>query len=144
MSTTQSVLQPSIDSAQSWSAFTGAKTSQAFLQGWLNVVCTQFAHIQAAALLIKDQAGTSLVPAAVWPKANQDLSHLNGTVERCLQQRRGVLEPVANASPAMTLLAYPIMLEEQIIGAVVVEIRANAAQATPPATAPALGSWLVD
>lgn len=131
MSTTQSVRQPSIDSAQSWSAFTGAKTSQAFLQGWLDVVCTQSAHIQAAALLIKDQAGTSLVPAAVWPKAAQDLSHLNGTVERCLQQRRGLLEPVANASPATTLLAYPIMLEEQIMGAVVVEIRANAAQATP-------------
>jgi multidrug resistance efflux pump len=131
MSATQTLQLPSIDHAQSWSAFTGAKTSQAFLQGWLDVVCTQFAHIQAAALLIKDQAGTSLVPAAVWPKAEQDLSHLNGTVERCLQQRRGLLEPVTNASPAMTLLAYPIMLEDQIMGAVVVEIRANAAQATP-------------
>ncbi len=131
MSTTQSFQQPSTDTAQSWSAFTGAKTSQAFLQGWLDVVCTQFAHIQAAALLIKDQAGTSLVPAAVWPKAEQDLSHLNGTVERCLQQRRGLLEPVANASPAKTLLAYPIMLEDQIMGAVVVEIHANATQAMP-------------
>jgi multidrug resistance efflux pump len=131
MSTTQTIQQPSIDSAQSWTAFTGAKTSQAFLQGWLDVVCTQFAHIQAAALLIKDQSGTSLVPAAVWPKAEQDLSHLNGTVERCLQQRRGLLEPVVNATQAITRLAYPIMLEEQIMGAVVVEIGANAAQATP-------------
>jgi multidrug resistance efflux pump len=132
MSATQTTQhQPSLDSAQSWSAFTGAKTSQAFLQGWLDVVCTQFAHIQAAALLIKDQAGTSLVPAAVWPKAGQDLSHLNGTVERCLQQRRGLLEPVSNASPAMTLLAYPIMLEDEIMGAVVLELRANATQATP-------------
>jgi multidrug resistance efflux pump len=131
MSTTQSVQQPSVDSAQSWTAFTGAKTSQAFLQGWLDVVCTQFAHIQAAALLIKDQSGTSLVPAAVWPRVDQDLSHLNGTVERCLQQRRGMLEPVVNATPAITRLAYPIMLEEQIMGAVVVEIRANAVQATP-------------
>jgi multidrug resistance efflux pump len=131
MSTAQTVQQPSVDSAQSWTAFTGAKTSQAFLQGWLDVVCTQFAHIQAAALLIKDQSGTSLVPAAVWPTAGQDLSHLNGTVERCLQQRRGLLEPVVNATPAITRLAYPIMLEEQIMGAVVVEIGANAAQATP-------------
>ena len=95
------------------------------------MVCTQFAHIQAAALLIKDQSGTSLVPAAVWPKAELDLSHLNGTVERCLQQRRGLMEPVANALPAITRLAYPIMLEEQIMGAVVVEMRADAATAMP-------------
>ena len=131
MSTTKTIQRPSLDSAQSWSAFTGAKTSQAFLQGWLDVVCTQFAHIQAAALLIKDQSGTSLVPAAVWPKAELDLSHLNGTVERCLQQRRGLMEPVANALPAITRLAYPIMLEEQIMGAVVVEMRADAATAMP-------------
>jgi hypothetical protein len=131
MINTQALNHPSTDSAQSWSLFTEAKTSQAFLQGWLDVVCTQFEHIRAAALLIKDQSGTSLVPAAVWPKAGQDLSHLNGTVERCLQQRRGLLEPVVNSTPVITRLAYPVMLEEQIFGAVVVEIGCNAAQATP-------------
>lgn len=127
----QSIQPLSSDSAQSWSGFTSAKTSQAFLQGWLDVVCTQFSHIHAAALLIKDQTGNSLAPAAVWPKVKQDLSHFNGTVERCLQQRRGLLEPVANTLPAMTRLAYPILLEEQIMGAVVVEMQGNVAQATP-------------
>jgi biotin carboxyl carrier protein len=122
---------PSANAAQSWSGFTSAKTSQAFLQGWLDVVCTQFSHIQAAALLIKDQSGSALVPAAVWPKAGQDLSHLSGTIERCLQQRRGLLEPVANAVPALTRLAYPIMLEDQIMGAVVVQMQADVARAAP-------------
>jgi multidrug resistance efflux pump len=94
-------------------------------------VCTQFSHIQAAALLVKDQTGSHLVPAAVWPTAKQDLSHLNDTVERCLQQRRGLLEPLANAFPAITRLAYPIMVEDLIMGAVVVEMRADAATAMP-------------
>lgn len=71
------------------------------------------------------------MPAAVWPTAKQDLSHLNDTVERCLQQRRGLLEPLANAVPAITRLAYPIMVEDQIMGAVVVEMRADAATAMP-------------
>jgi multidrug resistance efflux pump len=130
-STTRTVPSPSIDAAQSWSAFTGAKTSQAFVQGWLDVVCTQFSHIHAAALLVKDQSGSHLVPAAVWPTAKQDLSHLNDTVERCLQQRRGLLEPVVNALPAITRLAYPIVVEDEIMGAVVVEMRADAATAMP-------------
>ena len=82
-------------------------------------------------MLIKDQSGSHLVPAAVWPTAKQDLSHLNDTVERCLQQRRGLLEPLANAVPAITRLAYPIMVEDQIMGAVVVEMRADAATAMP-------------
>ena len=71
------------------------------------------------------------MPAAVWPTAKQDLSHLNDTVERCLQQRRGLLEPVVNALPAITRLAYPIVVEDQIMGAVVVEMRADAATAMP-------------
>lgn len=71
------------------------------------------------------------MPAAVWPTAKQDLSHLNNTVERCLQQRRGLLEPVVNALPAITRLAYPIVVEDQIMGAVVVEMRADAATAMP-------------
>ena len=82
-------------------------------------------------MLIKDQSGSHLVPAAVWPTAKQDLSHLNDTVERCLQQRRGLLEPVVNALPAITRLAYPIVVEDQIMGAVVVEMRADAATAMP-------------
>ena len=131
MSTAQFIQLPSEDSAQSWSAFTSAKTSQAFLQGWLDVVCTQHKNIQAAALLIKDQNGSSLVPAAVWPTATQDLTHLNDIIIRCLQQRRGLLEPVASLTQIVTQLAYPIMLEEQIMGAVVVEINADVATATP-------------
>ena len=71
------------------------------------------------------------MPAAVWPTSKQDLSYLNNTVERCLQQRRGLLEPVVNALPAITRLAYPIVVEDQIMGAVVVEMRADAATAMP-------------
>lgn len=123
--------QASEDAAQSWSAFTGAGTSQAFLQGWLDVVCTRFSSIRAAALLIKDQSGSSLVPAAVWPAAEQDMSHLSDTVARCLQQMRGVLEPVVNAVPTITRIACPLIQDEQIVGAVVLEIQADVATATP-------------
>lgn len=131
MSTGKLIQPPSENSAQSWTVFTSAKTSQAFLQGWLDVVCTQYKDVQSAALLIKDQSGSSLVPAAVWPTVTQDLSHLNDTITRCLQQRRGLIEPVASSTQITTRLAYPIELEEQIMGAVVVEIGADITTATP-------------
>ena len=129
MPTSQATQAATTDSVQSWSAFTGAATSREFLQGWLDVVCTRFPGIGMAALLIKDQSGSALVPAAVWPAAGPDMSHLSDTVGRCVQQKRALLEPVVNARPPVTRIAQPILQEDRIMGAVVLEIQADAAAA---------------
>ena len=117
------------DSLQSWVKFTSAKTSQAFLQGWLDVVCTQFPQIGASALLIKDNTGTSLVPAAVWPNATQDLGHLNAIIDRCLKENRGLVEPVSGITPSKCQLAYPIVVGSSVVGAIVAEVQAGPADA---------------
>ncbi len=117
------------DALQSWVKFTAAKTSQAFLQGWLDVVCAQFPSIGAAALLIKDRTGTSLVPAAVWPSAQHDFSHLGSIVDKCLKENRGLVEAVRGTQPAKCQLAYPIMVGDAVVGAVVAEVHAEPAVA---------------
>ena len=117
------------DALQSWVKFTAAKTSQAFLQGWLDVVCAQFPSIGAAALLIKDRTGTSLVPAAVWPSAQHDFSHLGSIVDKCLKENRGLVEAVRDTLPAKCQLAYPIMVGDAVVGAVVAEVHAEPAVA---------------
>ena len=129
MSASAAIQRPPADSEQSWTAFTTATTSREFLQGWLDVVCSRFPGIRGAALLIKDQAGTSLVPAAVWPTADLDLSHLSDTVSRCVQQHKGLVEPLVNALPIITRVAHPIIQDEQIVGAVVLEMQADASAA---------------
>lgn len=125
-----SVLPTPPDSAQSWVKFTSAKTSQAFLQGWLDVACTQFPQISAAALLIKDHFGTSLVPAAVWPNEKQDLGHLNAIIDRCLKENRGLVEPATGVAPSKCQLAYPIVVGSSVVGAIVAEVQAGPADTT--------------
>lgn len=114
----------------SWLQFANAQDSVSFLQGWLDVICTQSGRTQVAALLIQDREGSSLVPAAIWPKAKeQDLSRLGEIVQRCLQQRRGLLEALPD-TPRQSRLAYPILMGEQVMGAVVLELVADARDST--------------
>jgi biotin carboxyl carrier protein len=129
----------------SWLQFANARDSTSFLQGWLDVICTQSGRVQVAALLIQDRDGSSLVPAAIWPKAKeQDLSRLSEIVQRCLQQRRGVLEPLADA-PQQSRLAYPILMGEQVMGAVVLELASDARASTAELKQVHWGlGWLVE
>ena len=129
----------------SWLQFANARDSTSFLQGWLDVVCTQSGRVQVAALLIQDRDGSSLVPAAIWPKAEeQDLSRLGEIVQRCLQQRRGMLEPLADA-PQQSRLAYPILMGEQVMGAVVLELASDARASTAELKQVHWGlGWLVE
>jgi biotin carboxyl carrier protein len=129
----------------SWVEFASANDSASFLQGWLDVVCTQSGRTQVAALLIQDRGGSSLVPAAIWPKGKeQDLSRLGDIVQRCLQQSRGLLEPVPDA-PQQCRLAYPILMGEQVMGAVVLELTAEARTSTPELKQVHWGlGWLVE
>ena len=88
---------------QPWTAFVTAQTSQAYFQGWLEVVCTQFAGVRAAALLVHDDQAANLIPIAVWPASTTDLSRLASTVQKAVTERRGlvdrVVKPLADAGP---------------------------------------------
>lgn len=129
----------------SWLQFAYAHDSASFLQGWLDVVCTQSGRVQVAALLIQDRDGNSLIPAAIWPKAKeQDLSRLGEIVQRCLQQRRGLLEAVSDGKP-QSRLAYPILMGEQVMGAVVLELNAAEQSNSPELKQVHWGlGWLVE
>lgn len=127
-----------------WSAFVSARTPQAYFKGWLDVVCSRFPEVRAAALLVQGEAGASLMPIAVWPAAGSDLSRLTPTLQRAVAERRGLIDHVTQppppakageAAPAapfvpVTRIGYPVLVGERVAGAVVVEMLPNAARAT--------------
>jgi multidrug efflux pump subunit AcrA (membrane-fusion protein) len=132
---------PSPAGAEPWTAFVTARTPQAYFRGWLEVVCARFPEVRAAALLVQGEAGPSLLPIAVWPAADADLTRLTSTLQRAVAERRGLIEHVTQP-PApregekpdpfvpVSRIGYPVVMGERVAGAVVLEMLPNPARAT--------------
>jgi RND family efflux transporter MFP subunit len=132
---------PSPGSGEPWTAFVTARTPQAYFRGWLEVVCARFPEVRAAALLLQADGSSSLLPIAVWPSADADLSRLTPTLQRAVSERRGLIDHVTQAVPPkegdkpapfvpVSRIGYPVMIGERVAGAVVLEMLPNPARAT--------------
>ncbi|MBC5782985.1 HlyD family efflux transporter periplasmic adaptor subunit [Ramlibacter sp. USB13] len=132
---------PSPASGEPWTAFVTARTPQAYFRGWLEVVCARFPEVRAAALLVQGDAGASLLPIAVWPSADADLSRLTPTLQRAVGERRGLIDHVTQPPPAqdgekpapfvpVSRIGYPVLMGDRVAGAVVLEMLPNPARAT--------------
>ncbi|MEF8724712.1 MAG: hypothetical protein V5B30_19735 [Candidatus Accumulibacter delftensis] len=123
-----------------WGAFAAAQTSAEFCTSWLSLQCLQVADVRAALLLLEQGSGT-FVPAAVWPSEQTDVTYLAPAAQQCLSERRGLLLP--GQAGAVVVVAYPVELEGQVHGAVVLDVaeRSDAGLATG-ASATALGNRL--
>ncbi|WP_300332804.1 HlyD family efflux transporter periplasmic adaptor subunit [Accumulibacter sp.] len=78
-------------------------------------------------LLLLEQDGGTYVPAAIWPLATSEVSHLAPAAEACLGERRA---RILRAQPgALVVVAYPIEVDGRMQGAVVLDLseRAEAA-----------------
>ena len=102
-----------------WGAFASAQTSSEFCSSWLALQCLQVADVRAALLLLEQGSGT-FVPAAVWPSEQTDVTYLAPAAQQCLSERRGVL--LTGQSGALVVVAYPVELEGQVHGAVVLDV----------------------
>lgn len=117
--------------AHAWAAFTAASSDETFCRAWLTLQCGMIPDVRAGLLLLRDQAGQSYAPAAVWPDPRHDLTYLTGAAERALAERRGVvvgLDPGGDESvaPDTVHVAYPVQTDAEIVGAVVLDLRARA------------------
>lgn len=106
-----------------WSRFAEAKTPKAFCQSWLPLQCRMLRGVKSAMVLLGNADQGPYSPVAVWPDAKLGMSHLAGTAEKSLRERRGLLvDPSEGAAPAETCqIAYPVQVSEKIHGVVVIE-----------------------
>ncbi|MDD2604490.1 MAG: HlyD family efflux transporter periplasmic adaptor subunit [Desulfobacteraceae bacterium] len=106
-----------------WSRFAEAKTPKTFCQSWLPLQCRMLRGVKSAMVLLGDADQGPFSPVAVWPDAKLGMSHLTGTAEKSLRERRGVLVgPGQGAAPTETCqIAYPVQVSEKIHGVVVLE-----------------------
>lgn len=129
---------PAAAGTEPWSTFVTARTPQAYFKGWLEVVCARFPEVRAGALLVQDDTGSSLVPIAVWPSADADLSRLSPTLQRAVTERRGLIDHVTKPPPEqegeakdfvpVSRIGYPVLVGERMAGAVVLEMLPNPAR----------------
>ncbi len=106
-----------------WGAFASAQTAADFCRGWLSIECLLVADVRAALLLL-EQGGGTFVPAAVWPSATTDVTYLAPAAQQCLSERSG---KVLRGQPgALVVVAYPVEIEGQVQGAVVLDLAERA------------------
>jgi len=76
---------------------------------------------------MRERGAHSYTPVALWPDARRDLSHLTGAAERALSERRGVITGMQSAdgpvAPGTLHVAFPVEIDDEIPGAVVLELR---------------------
>lgn len=102
-----------------WSAFVSADNAGDFCRSWLALQCLQVSEVRSALLLLA-QEGATFVPAAVWPSAQTDAAYLAPAAQQCLAERRGLI--LRGKPDALVLVAYPLEVDGQLHGAVVLDV----------------------
>lgn len=117
--------------AASWDAFAGADSDEAFFSAWLALQCAAVWGSLSGLLLLRESAEGSFTPAALWPDPQRDFTHLTQAAQRALTERRGVvsgLEGDAEGVASGTVhVAFPLDVDSEVLGAVVLELRARPA-----------------
>ncbi len=111
-------LPPAREPIDPWERFLHARTSDAFGEAWLTLLCGKFPSVRLGAVLVEGVDGQTFVPLAVWPKVHEDMARMGAAVQAALKDRRIVVQPVEDL-PQCIHVAVPVSVHERI-GAVVV------------------------
>lgn len=105
-----------VTAAQAWAGLRTATSRAEFYRSWLALLCGGVRRAESGLLLVRDEEG-AYVPAAIWPGAETDPTYLGPSAERALVERRSIVAPYEGRS----LVAYPIVVVEDLVGVVVVD-----------------------
>lgn len=111
-----------------WTRFTSPASGSDFYAAWLTLLAARVQRARAALLLLAGDDGVSFSVSAVWPDPQRDLTHLGPAAQLALTERRGVVAGADGNAPSPGLgahVAYPIELDGQLHGAVVLEVAAG-------------------
>lgn len=116
-----------------WSRFADSAGSSEYGTLWLALLCAQIPAARAGLLLLGSPDRGPFTPAAVWPDPSRDLTHLTPAAERTLRERRGLAERRDGGEGAVYDLSYPLLLDDGLHGAVLVELGGTAPRAVQQA-----------
>ena len=116
--------QGSFEAQDLWQRFAEAATPKAFCEAWLSLQCRVLPGIRCSLLLLGPPDTGPFTPAAVFPQASYNVTHLAPLAERSLKERRGLV--VRNgeegaAGPDGYQIAYPVEMSGKMHGVVVLE-----------------------
>lgn len=150
-----------------WERFASDSSTAGFCASWLAILCSQVGQVgsvSGALLVLGPDAGGGYSAAAVWPDVSRSMQYLGAAAERALNERRGFVEHVrkerrkaqhgviherrrvVQGGLKASFVAYPIEVDGQLYGAVVLDIE----NAAPNRLQRALrlvhwgSAWLVD
>jgi RND family efflux transporter MFP subunit len=106
-----------------WARFAAPGSTTEFCASWLAILCGQLDRVNGAMVLLQSGEPGSFSPAATWPDAAQNLLHLGPTAEATLKDRRGVVQSGLSGAAAATFVGYPIEVDGQLHGAIVLDLR---------------------
>lgn len=104
-----------------WQDLNSAASEQQFGEAWLALLCRMISGATAAVLVLERGPG-QLTPVAGFPPSETGNAELLATAQLAVTERRGAVRaPPAGASPQPMRFAYPILLEDHLVGAVALE-----------------------
>lgn len=124
-----------------WSCFSNPESESQLFESWLSILCGRVHNAQAA-LLLTQNADNTFGVAAVWPDTQRDIKYLQEVAEKALREKRGVvshlqrdrrtdIRPVGierrresqrETLPRSSFVGYPISIDGELKGAVIVDL----------------------
>ena len=104
-----------------WKQFKRAKRPEDYLQAWLALQCRMIVGSRRAVIVLGEADSGRFVPAAFWPNQDVISSEFSSITEFALKKRRGVVRGDKNNSNTR-IVAYPLMFEDHLYGAIAVEV----------------------
>lgn len=111
-----------------WRDLTGADDERRFGQAWLTLACRMVPGATAGVLVLaRDRGSGTLYPVARFPAGGAGDPVLLASAQHAATERRGVLQPPPATAPSQPArLAYPILLEDELVGAVAFDVATTA------------------
>lgn len=114
-----------------WARLAHAADARSFASGWLDIQCRAFDGVIRGAVILRATEVAAFAPAAIWPEGIEGSPKLAAVVERALQQRRVAVDGITRAARRQDpiFLAHPILVDDELYGAVGLEIEGRSESA---------------
>jgi multidrug efflux pump subunit AcrA (membrane-fusion protein) len=106
-----------------WRDLTSADDERRFGEAWLGLTCRMIPGASAGVLVLARDTGGTLHPVARFPAGGTGDPALLAAAQLAVNERRGVLQPPPATAPQQPArLAYPILLDDELVGTVAIEV----------------------
>lgn len=112
-----------------WEALRHAPDDEACFHGWLRLQCLMIPRCGAGLLVVADAAG-AFAPVSKWPDTGKDVTGLAEILEQVIEEKSPLLTRLGADGVAGTYaLAYPVLIDGALYGAVAVEVAPDSEEA---------------